>query len=354
MQRRDVMNEIDFRAWLQNQGYNTGTTNSRVSNCLRVCEYEGDIDSLYRDDKCKTLLARLTYSTNDERYGRPPHHSVPINGNVRNGTATLKQAVGLYIRFLENNNDLQPIVQLSITPEAKTSGVKVQIPASVAAIDSYAQFLDYFGIDKDTFYSFGLDNTIFAKSEYALSQWEILKKQLLENQRLTIRGYGRQGKHTDLFFKPYEYLFSNNNIREDGTNNAVPRRNIQIATGHRINDSLLNYQCSHIFGHTKNPLLFEAVWNICFTPKMFDPLTGHEAKGPWPEEYQKLFIDAAMYRFSKCVENYNAFVRQHNILNRILEFVETLNGHYDDGLLQKFRDDALSEWQPIFAEVESK
>lgn len=348
------MNETGFRSWLQNQGYNIGTTNSRVSNCLRVCEYEGNIDSLYRDDKCKTLLNRLTYSTSDERYGRPPRHSIPINGNVRNGTATLKQAVRLYIQFLENNIDLQPVVQTPIFQEAKASDVKVHSTVSATVIDSYEQFLDYFGIDKDIFYSFGLDNTIFAKPKQALSQWETLKDRLLGNQQLAIRGYGRQGKHTDLFFNLYEYLFSNNNIREDSTNNAVPRRNIQIATGHRINDSLLNFQCSHIFGHTKNPLLFEAVWNICFTPKMFDPLTGHEAKGPWPEEYQKLFIDAAMHRFSKCVEDYNAFVRQHNILNRISEFVETLNGQYDDGLLQKFRDNALSEWQPICEEVESK
>lgn len=346
------MQETAFRAWLQSQGYNSGTVNSRVSNCLRVCDCEGDIDSHYCADKCKTLLERLTYSTDDERHGRSPLHAVPINGNIRNGTATLKQAVGLYNKFCEDRDIyVRPKLLIPVVAEA-TPELNAQKAAPVAPIDSYAQFLDYFGIGKDAFYSFGLDNTIFAKTDYAIHQWSLLKKQLLENQPLTIRGYGRQGKHTDLFFKLYEYIFSNHNIKEDGTNNAVPRRNIQSATGYRINDSLLNYQCSHIFGHTKNPLLFEAVWNICFTPKIFDPLTGHEAKGPWSEEYKKLFAALAVQHFNLCIKDYNAFISEHDILNRILTFVQSLHGKYDDRLLRNFQNDAISEWQPICEETE--
>lgn len=350
------MNESGFRRWLQCQGYNARTTNSRVSNCVRVCEFEGDIDALYVKDKCKDLLFRLTYTTEDERHGRHPRHSVPINGNIRNGTATLKQAAGLYIRYLEDGG------LATISEQSLSSAINVERKESTTpkrqlteAVDSYAQFLDYFGIDKNTFYNFGLDNTIFADAECAWTQWESLKELLLSNQALTIRGYGRQGQHTELFLKLYEYLFSNSRIKEDDTNNAIPRRNIQVATGHRINETLLNYQCSHIFGHTKNPLLFEAVWNICFTPKMFDPLTGHEAKGVWPEEYQRLFAGASVKRYNKCIMDYNKFVTKHNILDRIPIFVSSLTGKYDERLLRKFQEDALSEWQPIqVKEVEFK
>lgn len=342
------MNESGFRKWLQCQGYNAGTTNSRVSNCVRVCEFEGDIDVLYTKDKCKELLFRLTYTTEDERQGRQPRHSVPINGNIRNGTATLKQAAGLYIRYLEDYG--KTVIAEQSSPSSTNTAKKeneIPITQSTKIVDSYAQFLDYFGIDKNTFYNFGLDNTIFADAEYAWTQWGSLKELLLSNRPLTIRGYGRQGQHTDLFLKLYEYLFSNSHIKEDGTNNAIPRRNIQVSTGHRINETLLNYQCSHIFGHTKNPLLFEAVWNICFTPKMFDPLTGHEAKGVWPEEYQKLFVGASVKRYRKCIMDYNEFVIENNILARIPSFVSSLTGQYDERLLRKFQEDALSEWQLI-------
>ncbi len=344
------MNESGFRNWLLSQGYNAGTTNSRVSNCVRVCEFEGDIDVLYANDKCKELLFRLTYTTEDERQSRQPRHSVPINGNIRNGTATLKQATGLYIRYLEDYCKTvipETPVPIIIATVKKSKEINVPKVPTTEIVDSYAQFLDYFGIDTNTFYNFGLDNTIFSEPEYALTQWSSLKEQLLDNQPLTIRGYGRQGKHTDLFFELYKYLFSNSRIKEDGTNNAVPRRNIQAATGHRINKTLLNYQCSHIFGHTKNPLLFEAVWNICFTPKMFDPLTGHEAKGIWPEEYQQLFIAASIKRYHECITDYNAFIIEHKISTRIHTFVSSLAKKYDESLLRKFQEDALYEWQTI-------
>ena len=340
------MDEKGFRGWLQQEGYNDGTINSRVSNCIRVCDAEGDLDEHYFVDKCNSLLEKLTYTVANQRNSDKPKHCIPINGNIFNGTATLKQAVNLYVKFLMDTK-FNPTEIIANKKPIKKDVAKKIVTTSPKTLDSYAQFLEYFDIDKKLFYDFGIDNTIYASSEYAYEQWKKLKKQPLENKPLTIRGYGRQGKHTELYFKLYSYLFDNSNINEDKTNNAVPRKNIQAATGHRTNITLFNYQCSHIFGHTKNPLLFEAVWNICFTPKLFDPLTGHEAKGPWPEEYQRIFIDKSMHRFEKCILDYNEFVKTQNILERIPRFVETLVGEYDSILLEKFQEDALSEWQEI-------
>jgi hypothetical protein len=44
----------------------------------------------------------LTYTADDERHNRQANHKIPINGNIRNGTATLKQAVRLYVEFKIN------------------------------------------------------------------------------------------------------------------------------------------------------------------------------------------------------------------------------------------------------------
>lgn len=49
-------------------------------------------------------MNRLCYSTQDERNNAPVRHRIPINGNQRTGSATLKQAVGLYIRFWSNDS----------------------------------------------------------------------------------------------------------------------------------------------------------------------------------------------------------------------------------------------------------
>lgn len=98
------MRTEEFREWLKEQGYKPNVANARVGNCLTACYYEGDLDMLYSKDECQDLLNRLCYSTKDEKNNAPVRHRIPINGNKRTGSATLKQALGLYIRFRNNDS----------------------------------------------------------------------------------------------------------------------------------------------------------------------------------------------------------------------------------------------------------
>ena len=92
----------EFREWLKNQGYKPNVVNARVGNCITVSNYEGDLDILFAKDECRDLINRLNYSAEDEKNNAPVRHKVHINGNKRKGSATLKQAVKLYVRFLNN------------------------------------------------------------------------------------------------------------------------------------------------------------------------------------------------------------------------------------------------------------
>ena len=92
------MNETQFYNWLCEK-FSGGTPNSRLSNCLRVEQFEGDLDNHFARDKGISLLNKLSYSKDDERNNRRAKHNVPINGNTYNGTATLKQAASLYFKF---------------------------------------------------------------------------------------------------------------------------------------------------------------------------------------------------------------------------------------------------------------
>jgi len=83
------------------RGMKESTALSRNSNCKRVERYEDSLKEHYQKDRCKQLLRRLEYSMDDQVHGRPASHNIPIEGNVFNGTATLKQAVNLYIEYLE-------------------------------------------------------------------------------------------------------------------------------------------------------------------------------------------------------------------------------------------------------------
>ena len=81
-----------FRDWMENvRGLSTRTVSSRISNCRRVEDYEGDLDGHYHADGLVGLIDSLN--------PRRPEHGIPIDGNVYDGTATLKSAVSLYRAF---------------------------------------------------------------------------------------------------------------------------------------------------------------------------------------------------------------------------------------------------------------
>ncbi len=101
-QKKDIMDKDGFTKWLLNK-YEGSTVKSRVTNCERICEYEGDLDYLFQHDGGKKLLEKLTYSKKNEREKIEKKHEIPINGNIYNGTATFKQAAKLYFEFKSGN-----------------------------------------------------------------------------------------------------------------------------------------------------------------------------------------------------------------------------------------------------------
>ena len=98
--KKDVL--IRFESYLRDvKGFLAGTIRNRLSDCDRLARHEGDLDAHFDKDGMEDLLARLTYSTGDQRRDLPPKHCVPINGDIRTGTATLKSAAKLYRSFRE-------------------------------------------------------------------------------------------------------------------------------------------------------------------------------------------------------------------------------------------------------------
>lgn len=97
------MKTEQFTIFLRNiKGLGEGSISSRLSNCRRIEEYEGDLDQHIDQGSFEQLLGRLAYSTEDQRRGALAQHRVPINGNVRTGTATLRSAAMLYMQFRQD------------------------------------------------------------------------------------------------------------------------------------------------------------------------------------------------------------------------------------------------------------
>lgn len=117
------MRKDEFARYLREvRGHAETTVRSRLANCERLEEYEGDLDDHFDYDRMDDLLDRLSYSAEEERHRRPPRHKVPIDGNLRAGSATLKQAARLYRDFRAEAGD----------SEAGNSDRPPQLPAGSA------------------------------------------------------------------------------------------------------------------------------------------------------------------------------------------------------------------------------
>lgn len=211
--------------------------------------------------------------------------------------------------------------------------------------DSYYDFMNYFHVKPKDLFAWGMEATIFPKVEAVEDEWEDLKRRVFHNEAVSIRGYGRDAHGTDLYINFYKYIFKNEHIKKDPSNNTSPQRIIKKVTGYTRNKDIYNFQVSHIWGHTKNVLLFEAPWNICYTPKIIDPFTGHETKGDLPEEFQKYFRNYAQKKYRKFIDDYNTIIHRYDIQRYLLEYCNKEG--IDD---ERFVNEALAELSEIIIE----
>jgi 5-methylcytosine-specific restriction enzyme B len=93
------MKQDEFKKWLVAKGHTDLTASSRVSSAKRVEEYLGDLDALFSDQDLNNILKQFAYSTEDERAERPNPSPVPIDGVLRTGLASIRQALTLYHSF---------------------------------------------------------------------------------------------------------------------------------------------------------------------------------------------------------------------------------------------------------------
>lgn len=180
--------------------------------------------------------------------------------------------------------------------------------------DAYDEFFEKY--PKDEFFNDSFEQIIFITAEKIDDNWIELKNNLISNKKLFIRGHGRDALGTNRFILLYEFLFKNTNIEKDPSNNYYPTKLIKELTNYCkvIKDDnkdyqrIQNYQISHLFGRTKNPLMFNAPWNIAYIPKYLDPFTGHETQGKHKEDFQKIFNAKVKEKFRNYIIDYNEFV----------------------------------------------
>jgi hypothetical protein len=221
-------------------------------------------------------------------------------------------------------------------------------------IDAYCNLFKKY--DKNLFFQDGLEQIIYINEEAIEKQWTTLIRKINNNETLFVRGYGRDSAGTNAFLILYKHLFKNENIKKDATNNLEPTKVISNLTGYsktlkKDRDKMMriqNYQVSHLFGKTKNPILFTAAWNIAFIPKYIDPFTGHETQGEYNKEFKSLFQEQNVLKFAKYINEYNEFVEENinPYLEKAFELtkLELLTSNIN---FNKFKLDAMNELSKI-------
>ena len=207
--------------------------------------------------------------------------------------------------------------------------------------DSYFNFLKKFNISHEEFIKYGLKDIIFIPKDKVKNEWEILKKKVYSNQEVYIRGMGRDSASTKYMFEIHQNLFGNSNVKKDPSNNTYPTKILEILTGFskrklKNTNLISNYQVSHIFGHTKNALMFMAPWNIVYIPKLFDPFSGHESKGELTQIFSTKLKEITYEKFKEYIEDYNSIVNNSKFidnLNSSIKYLKSNNNDLSDKLL---------------------
>ena len=99
-----------------------------------------------------------------------------------------------------------------VTENYETKDDRQDIAASTI-MDSYQEFLTHFGIDRTSFFEWGISSTIFPPLDKAALAWESLKKRIFHDQTVYIRGYGRNAHGTQLYRDLYAKLLNNFHVK---------------------------------------------------------------------------------------------------------------------------------------------
>ncbi|MEI5681382.1 MULTISPECIES: endonuclease NucS domain-containing protein [unclassified Mesorhizobium] len=90
----------DYKNWLEEQKYSSGTVTAQLHRVGRVEDSYGSLDEHFANGTLQQVIDELNYSTHDERASKPNPSKIPFEGNIRNNLQSYKNAVVRYRKFL--------------------------------------------------------------------------------------------------------------------------------------------------------------------------------------------------------------------------------------------------------------
>lgn len=118
----------DYKAWLKSQNYADGTQVTQIHRVLKVEQFYGDLEDAISIGKFNDVVAELSYSTADERAGKPNPSRIPFDGNIRNNLASYKNAALRYAKFISGQDATENFFEESLISNVAEELVKAEAP----------------------------------------------------------------------------------------------------------------------------------------------------------------------------------------------------------------------------------
>lgn len=116
--------DAEFRDWAA-QSLSFASLNSYLSGLRSIEAAYGDLDLAYAADRFSSIYKDLTYSSSDDRAGRPNPTRIPINRNLGKQLSNLRS----HLRFYESFKDL---VGIGAAETATTDIPETLVPSEQA------------------------------------------------------------------------------------------------------------------------------------------------------------------------------------------------------------------------------
>lgn len=99
-----VMKKDQYREWLEKR-YAPGTVTVQLQRANRLEKAYGDLDQQFETDRLETAIASCVYSADDQRNGRENPSKIKIDGDIRAGLASYRDAARRYCWFRDEDVD---------------------------------------------------------------------------------------------------------------------------------------------------------------------------------------------------------------------------------------------------------
>ena len=203
-------------------------------------------------------------------------------------------------------------------------------------LNSYEEVIREYGITAERFYEVGIKMCLFAEREAAEEDWRKLRESFMQRKRLPLRMVVHE-----YWLRRFYYDLFRLELEKDPDGNQAP--NVALCRLLGISKPA-NYTCVHVFGGTNNPLLFNALFNVCYIPAFYAPLTAENRHKMTPlhEGFRRRFMARVHELYGDIIAEYNEFLQEQGVMAKIEQ--ELISPELYP---RRFIANMKEQWQPL-------